>query len=363
MHPTTWRNQRAPRQAPGFTLVELMVTIAIVGMLVSVVSPAVQAARESARRLECKNNLKQLSLACVGHHDVHGHFPSGGWGWYWIGDADRGFSKDQPGGWIFNLLPYFEEYAIYDQASDGDPYKLTRKQRGGAAKIVSTPLSVINCPSRRPNIAYPLNANEGGDWGFFNSVTPVVAGRSDYAINSGHVYNEWPNRDFGRGPSSYQEADRWTASHYWGGEQDLANRNLPDGIAMSGVSFERSVVPMRRITDGLSNTYLIGERHIPQTDYMNGYDYGDNETWCTGFNNDNYRKTGRLEGGQIVELAPVPDNATDRAEHWGRFGSAHQQGWNVAYCDGSVREVSYEIDWRVHRDRGNRQDGATTLSR
>ena len=105
----------------GFTLVELLVVIAIIGILVALLLPAVQAARESARRQQCSNNLKQLALAAINHHEVAGHFPTGGWGWWWVGDPDRGFGKEQPGGWIFNLMPFTEESSRYEAASDGDP--------------------------------------------------------------------------------------------------------------------------------------------------------------------------------------------------------------------------------------------------
>ena len=120
----------------GFTLVELLVTISIMALLLALLLPAVQSAREAARQVECKNNLKQLVIASHSHHDVHGFFPTGGRGWFWTGDADRGFGKDQPGGWIYNTLPYFEQYSVYESASDGDPDKLTRKQRAGAAAII-----------------------------------------------------------------------------------------------------------------------------------------------------------------------------------------------------------------------------------
>lgn len=335
-----------------------MIVVGILGLLFTLMVPAAQRARESARNIACKSNLKQLAIAGFGHHDVHGHYPTGGWGWYWVGDADRGFGADQPGGWMFNLLPYVEEYSLFDRAGDGDQDHLSRIQRVGAAQIVQTPLSIINCPTRRPNVVYPMTANEGGGSGFFNSITPAVAGRGDYAANSGHVYNEWPVRELGRGPSNYADAHVWTINRYWGGEQPTVFRQVPDQIAMTGISFERSKIAMKQVTDGMSHTYFIGEKHVPQLAYATGFDYGDNETWCTGFNNDNYRKTARVEGKEIIEAAPVRDDTVGVAEHWGRFGSAHLASWNAAFCDGSVRGISYDIDWRVHRDLGNRLDGA-----
>ena len=93
------RQTRNRRQA-GFTLVELLVVIAIIGILIALLLPAVQAAREAARSLECRNHLRQLAVAALNHEQAHGHYPTGGWGFYWIGDPDRGFAEDQPGGWI-----------------------------------------------------------------------------------------------------------------------------------------------------------------------------------------------------------------------------------------------------------------------
>ena len=90
----------------GFTLVELLVVIAIIGALVALLLPAVQAAREAARSAQCKNNLKQVGLACQVHLSSQKTFPSAGWGWGWVGDADRGFSYNQPGGWVYNILPF-----------------------------------------------------------------------------------------------------------------------------------------------------------------------------------------------------------------------------------------------------------------
>lgn len=350
-------NRQPASRRSGFTLVELLVVIAIIGILVALLLPAIQAAREAARRSQCKNNLKQLALGCLNHHDIHKHFPTGGWGWFWVGDPDRGYGKKQPGGWIYNVLPYIEEGSLHDKGKDGDPVALPGSQRLAARDVVMSPISIINCPSRRGSTTYRMTTNDAGAGGLRNSLTPNETGRSDYAANSGIGRNEWPSPD-GSGPADYAQAAQWLVTVEPSFKISQYGK-LADGTnIMTGVSYICSEIGIRRIPDGTSKTYLVGERYIPIRFYESGEWRADNETWCTGFNNDNYRTTGWLSGDTIVEATPVPDTETDTNDSYlHRFGSAHASVWNVTMCDGSVQSISYDIDWEVHRDLGNREDG------
>ena len=105
------------RISEGFTLVELLVVITIIGILIALLLPAVQAAREAARMTQCRNQLKQLALGCLNHESTYKRLPTNGWGYGWSGDADLGTDRHQPGGWIFNVLPYIEQQALHEMGA------------------------------------------------------------------------------------------------------------------------------------------------------------------------------------------------------------------------------------------------------
>ena len=159
---TLWRNRNAANskrhrlvaatRRSGFTLVELLVVIAIIGILVALLLPAIQAARETARRSQCNNHIKNITLAMISHENVNGFLPSGGWRGNVTGDPDLGIGNDQPGGWVFAILPYIEEQSIYDLGAGN----LAVKARQDAfTQRDETPIALMNCPSRRPAAAYP----------------------------------------------------------------------------------------------------------------------------------------------------------------------------------------------------------------
>ena len=347
---------QADQARRGFTLVELLVVIAIIGILVALLLPAIQAARESARRQQCSNHLKQLALAALNHHDTHKNFPTGGWGWVFVGDADRGFRRRQPGGWIFNVMPFTEENSRYEAASDGDSENITTQQLAAIRDIVVNPLPLINCPSRRPAQVYP-KPKDGLSIAHNSARNPAgdnVAGRTDYAINYGDFNEEWP-QEFPGGSAGVPKSNyNFAASFPWKTTElgwTIPTPTEPEKIfKYTGISFRRSEVGMQHVTDGTSRTYLIGEKFLIPENYETGEDGADNETWCTGFNNDNFRSTFDPPGRDRIGLPP-------RLCQGNIFGSVHSAGWYASWCDGHVDLIDYDIDILVHRGNGNRADG------
>mgnify|MGYP001986282372 CR=1 FL=1 len=159
----------------AFTLVELLVVIAIIGILIGLLLPAVQAAREAARRSQCSNNLRQLGLACLNHEQAFGHFPTGGFGWALCGDPDLGFGRDQPGGWIFNILPFIETENVRDLAAG----RQGAAKKTALAKMNGIPLLMLYCPSRRSAMAYPTRHAP------MNADFAAIVGKTDYVANAG----------------------------------------------------------------------------------------------------------------------------------------------------------------------------------
>jgi len=332
---------RAASGSAGFTLVELLVVITIIGILIGLLLPAVQSAREAARALHCRNNLKQLSLAALHHHESHGFFPTGGWGYMWGGDPDRGFGLEQPGGWTYQILPYLEQQAVWQLGADSQPDVVTQQQKDGALRRNQTPQSTFVCPTRRSNRLYPRPRGLAAR----NRAQGQRAAALDYAANGGH------RRAFYAGPNDLASA----ASYDW---DAYDTRTLCTGVALP-----RMKISMAHVRDGASNTYLCGEKYLNPLDYTTGWDNADDQGIYEGFAHDTYRFAGDIHPASNATddpWAPIRDRAGYTGALWDNFGSAHSGGVQMAFCDGSVRMINYSIEPRTHRDLANRRDGNPT---
>ncbi len=317
--PVEPRIERAFRCA-SFTLIELLVVIGIIGMLTGLTLSAVLKAREAANRTKCMNNLRQIGLATQNHESLYGRFPTGGWGWCWVGDPDRGSDRRQPGGWIFNILPFVEQGSLY-RLGAGLPWE---SKLEASDQRLATPLPIFNCPSRRAAAPYTNSKNVL----YCNARYPLpLLARSDYAANTG----DQPINQFGSGPVSLAEGDN--PKYRW-----------HDSSRLTGIIFERSMIRRADVTNGSSNTYLAGEKYLNPEYYTTGEDFGDNETMYVGFENDVNRTT---SSPPLHDQSGVNNSLV--------FGSAHPSGVNMLYCDGSVRVVGYSIDGSAQRRAGNRK--------
>jgi len=324
------------RNRNGFTLVELLVVIAIIGVLVALLLPAVQAAREAARRMQCTNNLKQLALGCLNHENTHGFFPTGGWTNGWRGDPERGVGKKQPGGWLFCVLPYIESHALYNMASGfptrGRIWPLSAPKQAAIAEMAGVPVATFYCPTRRSPVPLPARQTT-----YYNSFTPSIAARNDYAANAGSLI-----------PGSYGRASTATYIH---APDDL----FPPEDFWNGIAFVRSEVRVAEISDGLSKTYMIGEKYLNADCYLTCpggvLDEGDDDGAFSGHDANQYRLTNQSP-------AYHPKQDTPGLSHFWAFGSAHPSVFNMAMCDGSVHTISYNIDLTTHEYQGGRNDGS-----
>jgi len=301
----------------GFTLVELLVVITIIGVLAALMLGGVQRGLAAARRLQCANNLAQLAKGACHHESTHGFFPSGGWGSGWVGDPDREYGRTQPGGWGYSLLPFVDQQNLHDLAAR----QADARKQALLAEMAATPLPVFICPSRRRAIPYPYVSQNA----YYNAQRPREAGRSDYAACAGTTA---PGEE--KGPTSIPGAERhnWPQSHH------------------NGVCYQRSEVTAEMVRDGLTNTYLIGERNLNPDYYTTGQAMDDDQCLYVGHCADTLR---------WATDQPKPDRP-GVSNYW-VFGSAHGGLFHMAFCDGSVHKIVYGIDLEVHRRLGCRNDG------
>lgn len=312
------------RKRRGFTLVELLVVIAIIGILVALLLPAVQAAREAARRSQCSNNLKQLGLAVHNFHDVMKELPPAS-------------LFDSYATWPVQLLPYLEDQTAYDLWDIRLSYYFQNSKARAAG-----PVSVLACPSRRSS-SEMLSLD--GDHNNPGSSEPHLPGMlSDYGGCAGDD----------------------SPGHSWLGKYnsptDRANGAIIDTFKSSRDGTGRllpwhSETRFKIITDGLSKTLMIGEKQVTIGSYGKGPGI---ESPDTGIYSDGSVYNGDYGIQYIRAAGPGHALASSPGEnHMINFGSSHPGTCQFVLCDGSVRAISVEISTITLGKLAARDDGGT----
>ena len=357
------------RRRAGFTLVELLVVIAIIGILVSLLLPAVQAAREAARRASCSNNLKQLALGFQNHRDVHKIWPTGGHTWWYHASYTTELrpyiGPRQARGWGFQILPYLEG----DNAFDGNgqfpgigetPEALSERSSNAGGAIIPA----FYCPTRRK----PAGNNKP---------------RRSPGHSQARVWDPW-NQEWARTDPGNQVNGC--------GQTDYA---VPIGRHRNGGGHDGVVIrshhadprhpreSVSSIPDGESQTFILGDKRL-RTVAIGRDQSDDNEGFASGWDHDVIRDTqwqrppmpdpyhrsrdvndgcGRGADRRDVSWTDIDGNPRGPSRrcanvwhgYW-RFGSSHPTGFQIAMADGSVHFVQYNISMDVFMDIGNCKD-------
>ncbi|WP_437205706.1 DUF1559 family PulG-like putative transporter [Planctomicrobium sp. SH664] len=305
------------RRRPGFTLIELLVVIAIIAVLIALLLPAVQQAREAARRSQCKNNLKQLALALHNYHDTYQFFPMGH---QFVGGFDKDLSNNRGGsgfGWGWSILPFIDQAPLFNlfnpsqQAAEVAP--TTAGGNVSNAVLCQTVISVISCPSdAKPAQGRVLGETTDTDDG------AIPQGATSSYQGCSASFDGWS----GDVPGSAPLLDRW------------------NGVFGRSNSGARKI---RDITDGTSNNFMINETRFAGFDST-----GENRSrWYAAIDG----TPGSADGAKGATNA-LMDNG-QWAMNWTAeegnpqphrtAGSAHEGGAHFALADGSVRFVSEHI--------------------
>ena len=362
----------------GFTLVELLVVIAIIGILIALLLPAVQSAREAARRTQCKNQLKQIGLATQNFHDSYGYFPLGGtesWPKF-----DRYFTGGKPNGplrqglgWAYQLIPYIEEEnAARVAASVHGAANPTAAEEA----IADVAIELYFCPSRRGPTRG--TANDGVDVPGYWLIDYAAATAAPTRPQS---TAQLPSQDLPQNFDDFLTQTEGVLSRtdplvrflYWGcsncsdslnsatNYQRATYRGIvqrcdwntfaPDNVNNSHFGFTRKI-SFAKIPDGSSKTLWVSEKRAEPSRYQQSSGY-DDRGWTDGWDPDIIRST-------IWPVGPDQDRADRNSgdyEYKYSFGSAHPGGINAVYADGSVHTIAFDIDRETFNLLGNREDG------
>jgi len=311
----------------AFTLIELLVVIAIIAILIALLLPAVQQAREAARRTQCKNNMKQIALAVYNYHDTHGVFPVNYSLRNILGNTNDGPAiANSARSWLQFILPYVDQAPLYNKidfngVGGGWPGLFVNNPNN--QQVASTALSVYLCPSD--------NGSNNGRLG----------GRSDYS----------PAGTFW-GVTNYKACmgSNWEVGlAAWNPVPNPSGRNAPltdglnrgNGILCSNQSATNGPTRVRDVTDGTSNTFAAGEA-------LPAY-----SQWNWWYNSNASTATAAIPLNRSAKLPPAPG---DWPNNFG-FNSMHVGGGHFALLDGSARFVSENIDLGLYRSAGTVSSG------
>lgn len=335
----------------GFTLVELLVVIAIIGVLIALLLPAVQQAREAARRMQCSNNLKQMGLAIHNYHDVHQEFPPAGFGETY---GDSGWARQAS--WFVRVMPLMEQKAAYDAANVPDS-SFDNVAAGWAAPdrgwqvMHQARIESLWCPSSplpRTHMYETSSATQS-----LGAPPEIEIQISDYAGNSGCVIKGGTISDFSTGSWQWggHIADNGVLPVYW-------RENAGSPYANSGVGFHK-------LTDGSSNTIAVGEQgdfHESVNDFRASLSEGG--LWSCGTGTHSASLNNYVASRYPINAVSM--TFTGMAPDWGpekvtfnntAFRSAHPGGAQFTLADGSTRFIPETIDFTTYTSLMDRNDG------
>lgn len=327
----------------GFTLVELLVVIAIIGILVALLLPAIQAAREAARRAQCTNNLKNMGLACHNHMSAKKVFPFG---------AElvtvACCAGDVYSGWTREIMPYAEDDALKN-LYNSEKYSVTQPQ---AQQFRETKIPLYTCPSDYPMELIAPAAGSANGVLFMTGSYKANAGRTD-GFTTFYLYEDMPPPN---GPTTALAGSPLTKN--WRGPIHAQMRPVnKGGTPIPANTYELRRESMKDITDGGSKTILIGESTNifgPRRTFW-AYTFG---TMVMGQTiNQDRALTGDYNrcnlAGESGTYNQPNTSKSERVCKGGAWHSRHPNGMNAALCDGAVTFLSFDIDLNIFAAMGS----------